>query len=210
MTRQALEPCPGCGLVEPRFFATPAAFRRWLQGHHATDRELLVGFWKVGSGLPSMTWAQSVDEALCFGWIDGVRRGRDEDSYTIRFTPRRKRSTWSVVNTKRAKGLLAAGRMAPAGRRAFEERDAAKTKRYAYERERAAFTPAQERAFRAHPQAWAWFSAQAPSYRHLTAHWVTSAKQPATRERRLAKLIALSERGERPKPFVPRRGKGSA
>jgi uncharacterized protein YdeI (YjbR/CyaY-like superfamily) len=182
----------------PIFFATPADFRAWLEAHHADTPELLVGFYKKGSGKPSITWPESVDEALCFGWIDGVRRSLDADSYTIRFTPRRPRSTWSAVNIKRVAELTEMGRMRPAGLKAFESRTEDNSGIYAYEqRENAALDPAQEEEFQANPTAWAFWQAQPPGYRKTATWWVVSAKQEATRRKRLATLIADSAAGRR-------------
>jgi uncharacterized protein YdeI (YjbR/CyaY-like superfamily) len=185
--------------AKPRFFKTPADFRAWLLKHHDTAPELLVGFYKKGSGKPSMTWPESVDEALCVGWIDGIRRRIDDDSYSIRFTPRRSGSIWSAVNTKRVAVLTRERRMRPAGLAAFEARDAKKTAIYSYERETAVWPPAFERQFRANAKAWTHFNAAPPSYRRLATYWVTSAKQEATRQRRLATLIASWEKGQMPK-----------
>ena len=182
--------------MEPIFFETPAEFRAWLEEHHADEAELLVGFHKKGSGRPSMTWPESVDQALCFGWIDGVRRGIDEHSYTIRFTPRKARSTWSVVNVKRAKELIEEGLMRPAGLAAFERRSEDRSGIYAYEqREEAKLDPAAEKEFRANQKAWAFFSDQAPSYRRTATHWVIRAKKEETRRRRLKALIEDSAAG---------------
>jgi uncharacterized protein YdeI (YjbR/CyaY-like superfamily) len=189
--------------MAPRFFATPAAFRTWLERHHADEDEVLVGFYKTGSGRKSITWPESVDEALCFGWIDGVRRGIDEESYSIRFTPRRKRSIWSAVNIKRAGELIELGRMMPAGLAAFEARTDDRSAVYSHEQRRAAkLEPEQEQRFRAQTAAWEWFQAQAPSYRRAALHWVTSAKRPETRERRLAALIEDSGAGRTVKPLT--------
>jgi uncharacterized protein YdeI (YjbR/CyaY-like superfamily) len=180
------------------FFATPARFRAWLERNGARAPELLVGFHKVASGRPSITWPESVDEALCFGWIDGVRRRIDDASYSIRFTPRRPRSIWSAVNMKRAKELIAGGRMTAAGKAAFDARGPERTGIYAYEnRKAAAFDPAQERAFKRKPTAWAWFQAQPPSYRTTVTWWVVSAKKDETRARRLETLIAECAAGRR-------------
>jgi uncharacterized protein YdeI (YjbR/CyaY-like superfamily) len=182
--------------MEPIFFATPADWRAWLEEHHDTERELLVGFRKRGSGRASITWPESVDEALCFGWIDGVRRRLDDDSYTIRFTPRRARSTWSAVNVARVKELEAEGRMHPAGLAAFARRSDDRTAIYSYEQRRTAeLGEAYEAELRADPAAWAYFAAQPPSYRRAAAHWVTSAKREETRRRRLAQLVADSAQG---------------
>jgi uncharacterized protein YdeI (YjbR/CyaY-like superfamily) len=182
--------------MEPVFFATPEEFRAWLEEHHATETELLVGFHRKGSGRPSITWPESVDQALCFGWIDGVRRRIDDASYTIRFTPRKQRSTWSAINVKRVGELAEQGLMHPAGIAAFERRSDDRTAIYSYERRTAAaFEPEQERAFKADAEAWSWFQAQPPSYRRTATHWVISAKRPETRERRLGQLIEDSAAG---------------
>jgi uncharacterized protein YdeI (YjbR/CyaY-like superfamily) len=157
--------------VEARFFATPDDFRAWLAEHHETETELLVGFYKKGTGRPSVTWPESVDQALCFGWIDGVRRRLDEASYSIRFTPRKARSTWSAVNVKRMEELVEQGLAAPAGVAAFERRAEDRTAIYAYEQRRAArLDPDQERRLRANERAWAFFEAQPPSYRRTATH----------------------------------------
>lgn len=194
----------------PVFFATPAMFAAWLRRHHARERELLVGFYKKGSGTPSITWPESVAEALCVGWIDGVRRRLDEDRYTIRFTPRSPKSTWSAVNVAMAKRLIAEGRMLPAGLAAFERRREAATGIYSYEqRKTAELLPAHQKQLRANRAARAYFEAQAPGYRHAVAHWIGSAKQDATRERRLATLIACSAEGRKIPPFIERKGVGA-
>lgn len=183
--------------MKPRFFKSPAEFRAWLEKHHATAEELLVGFYKRSIGRPSMTWPESVDEALCFGWIDGVRRRIDDASYSIRFTRRRRGSIWSAANTKRVEALVREGRMHEAGLKAFRERDPKKTNMYSFEREHAAFPPALERLFRANQRAWTFFQTTAPWYRRVTTHWVTSARRDATRERRLQLLIDTSARGKK-------------
>lgn len=184
------------------YFDAPQAFRAWLEAHHETATEIVVGYHKKATGRPSMTWAESVDEALCFGWIDGVRRRVDEARYTIRFTPRKPGSIWSEVNVARATALLAEGRMRPAGMKAFEARSAARTGVYSYERdEEAALPPEMEKRFRASPKAWAFFQEQAPWYRRTALHWVTSAKREATRESRLAQLMEHSAAGRRVPAF---------
>jgi uncharacterized protein YdeI (YjbR/CyaY-like superfamily) len=189
--------------MEPTFFATPDDFRAWLEQHHSSHDELLVGFHKKGSGRPSITWPQSVDQALCFGWIDGVRRRIDDDSYSIRFTPRRARSIWSAANVKRVAELTDLGVMRPAGLAAFERRTDDRTAVYSFERRSAAeFEPAMEARFRSNARAWAWFEAQAPSYRRTATHWVISAKKPETRERRLDRLIADSAAGRTVPPLT--------
>jgi uncharacterized protein YdeI (YjbR/CyaY-like superfamily) len=182
--------------VEPVFFAAPEDFRAWLEEHHERITELLVGFYKKGSGKPSITWPEAVDEALSFGWIDGVRRGRDETSYTIRFTPRAASSTWSTVNVARVEALSREGRMRPAGLRAFERRNERNTGIYSYERRATAKLPEDfEREFRADTRAWEFFQAQPPWYRRTSAYWVVSAKRDETRRRRLTTLIADSRDG---------------
>jgi uncharacterized protein YdeI (YjbR/CyaY-like superfamily) len=179
-----------------RFFATAAAFRKWLERHHGSERELFVGFYKRGTGRPSLTWPESVDEALCFGWIDGVRRRIDEESYEIRFTPRKAESTWSRVNVERMAELERAGRVAPAGRAAFARRSEKRSGTYSYEqRHRAKLDAASERRFRAARAAWKWFEAQAPGYRRTAIFWVVSAKREETRRRRLEQLIECSAAG---------------
>jgi uncharacterized protein YdeI (YjbR/CyaY-like superfamily) len=182
--------------MEPIFFETPADFRAWLEQHHADQSELLVGFHKKGTGRPTLTWAESVDQALCFGWIDGVRRSLGEHSYTIRFTPRKARSTWSAINIKRARELIEAGLMNPAGLAAFERRSDDRSRIYAYEqREQAKLDSAAEKEFRANRKAWAFFSEQAPSYRRTATYWVISAKKEETRRKRLKTLIEDSAAG---------------
>jgi uncharacterized protein YdeI (YjbR/CyaY-like superfamily) len=181
--------------ARPTFFGTPADFRAWLDRHHETAQELLVGFFKKDTGKPSITWPESVDEALCFGWIDGVRRSFDESSYTIRFTPRKTRSTWSAVNIKRAEDLIRQGRMHPAGLKAFEGRAGERSGIYSYEQERAVLDEADERRFRANKKAWEFFQAQAPWYRRTAIWWVISAKKAETRQRRLDTLIEDSAQG---------------
>ncbi len=181
--------------MAPIFFTSPLELRNWLRQHHATESEVLVGFYKVGSKKPSLTWSESVDEALCFGWIDGVRTSIDADRYQIRFTPRKKGSIWSRVNMGKVALLTAQGRMQPAGIAAFEARQEAKSEVYAFEQESVAFSPEQERQFAAHKVAWQYFNTLAPSYRKAAIHWVKSAKQEVTRSKRLDQLIADSEAG---------------
>ena len=189
--------------MEPTYFATPAEFRAWLERHHADRSELLVGFHKRDSGRPSITWPEAVDEALCFGWIDGVRRSLGPDAYTIRFSPRRARSTWSAVNVRRAGELIAERRMTAAGLAAYEARSGDRSgTTYSYEQRRqAALDAGQEARFRAVPAAWEWFQARPPSYRRAAIHWVTSAKREETRARRLAMLIEDSAAGRAVKPL---------
>lgn len=178
-------------------FASAAEFRAWLEKNHATATELQVGFYKKDSGRGGLTHPQSVDEALCFGWIDGLVRKIDADTYTHRFTPRQPGSTWSNVNVRHVARLTAAGKMRAAGLAAFAARTAAKTGIYAFEKRPPKLPPACEKKFRAHQQAWAFFTAQAPWYRRLAIHKIVSPKQPATRARWLARLIAGSAAGRR-------------
>ena len=190
----------------PKFFPTPLTFRRWLEAHHETAAELWVGFHKKHTGTPSISWPESVDEALCFGWIDGIRKTLDESRYVIRFTPRKARSTWSAVNIARIAELTRLERMAPAGIAAFEKRAIDKSAIYAYEQRRTPkFGAAAARAFRANDKAWAFFRAQPAGYQRLATYWVLSAKREETRARRLATLIADSAADRRlglvtPKP----------
>src|SRR5947207_5062268 len=179
------------------FFATPAAFRKWLEKHHEKESELLVGFYKKDSGKPSITWPESVDQALCFGWIDGVRRRIDDVSYSIRFTPRKKTSTWSAINIARVAELTKLGLMQSTGLRAFEHRREDKSAIYAYENAVRTLDAADEKTFRANKNAWAFFNAQPPGYRRLCIYWVTSAKKEETRARRLATLIDDTAAGRR-------------
>ena len=175
----------------------PADLRRWFEENHAASRELLVGFYKKDSGHPSITWPESVDEALCVGWIDGVRRRLDDRSYTIRFTPRKKSSIWSAVNVARVAVLTAENRMQPAGLKAFEARQENRSGIYAYEQRREHFDLPDEILFKNAPAAWEFFQAQPPSYRRRLVWWVVSAKQEATRLKRLDKLIAESAQSRR-------------
>jgi len=182
--------------TEPTFFATEADFRRWLEGNHTRAPELLVGFWKKWSGRRSIDWPQARDQALCFGWIDGIRKSLGEDSYTIRFTPRRKGSVWSKVNLDRYQALAAAGLVTPAGQRAF---DAGKENRshYSYESEARELEPEELASFRNNPAAWTDWERRPPGYRKVALHWVTSAKKPETRARRLATLVDDSAAGRK-------------
>jgi uncharacterized protein YdeI (YjbR/CyaY-like superfamily) len=184
--------------LKPVFFAEPSEFRAWLEKHHGREQELFVGFYKKGTGRPSITWPEAVDEALCFGWIDGVRKSLGEDSYRIRFTPRKPGSTWSAVNVGRVEELTRLGRMRPAGLAAFEKRTEAKTGTYAYEqKEDAALEKAEEKQFRANKPAWEFFQSQPPWYRRTAIWRVVSAKKEETRKSRLAKLIEESAQGRR-------------
>jgi uncharacterized protein YdeI (YjbR/CyaY-like superfamily) len=194
--------------VKPVFFAKPAEFRAWLEKNHDRAGALLVGFHKVGSGKPSMTWPESVDQALCFGWIDGVRKSLGATRYTIRFSPRQSGSIWSAINIRRAGELDKQGLMLPSGRKAFAARSAAKSAIYAHEqRKTAALGGEHERRLRAVKKAWDFFQAQAPWYWRATAWWVISAKQEATRLRRLATLIRCSAAGQAVPPLIQRKRK---
>lgn len=175
-----------------RFFRTPAAFRRWLEKNHATAKELWLGYYKKASGKGGMVYREALDEALCFGWIDGQAKSIDTDRYMQRFTPRRPGSNWSNLNIRHVARLKAAGRMRPAGLAAFAARQEKKTGVYSFENREKKFTAALEKKFRAHKQAWLFWKAQPPGYRRLLTWWVVSAKQEATRERRLQRLIAAS------------------
>ena len=188
--------------TKPQFFATPADLCAWFAKHAATEQELLVGYYKKGTGKPSVTWPETVDEALCVGWIDGIRRSLDTDSYTIRFTPRKPTSIWSAVNIARVKALQAEGRMTAAGLAAFEKRADERSAIYAYEqRYNATLEAAEEKHFKANKTAWAWFQAAPPSYRKTALHWVVSAKRPETRQKRLLTLIEDSANGIRIAPL---------
>jgi uncharacterized protein YdeI (YjbR/CyaY-like superfamily) len=181
---------------QPRFFATPEALRKWMHANHEKKSEQWIGFYKTNSGKPSITWPEAVDEALCVGWIDGVRKSLGEDSYMIRFTPRKATSTWSAVNQRRMAVLTAENRVLPAGLAAFEQRKEGKSGIYAYEnRKSATLTPEYEKRFRANKKAWKYFSEQPPSYKYTIIWWIITGKQEATRERRLAEMIQYSEKG---------------
>ena len=184
--------------AEPIFFSTPVAFGKWLKKNHATCREQWIGFYRKASGRPSITWPESVDEALCVGWIDGLRKTIDTESYKIRFTPRKKESNWSAVNIGRVKELTKQGRMQSAGLKAFALRKAEKSGIYAYEnRKTAVLDKAAEKQFRSNGKAWGFFRSQPAGYRQLATWYVVTAKQEETRRRRLERLIAACEAGRR-------------
>ena len=183
--------------MAPRFFRSGAQFRAWLEKHHATDPELLLGFHKTSAGKGGITYKQALDEALCYGWIDGVRTNFDRDSYTIRFTPRKPKSHWSRINIKRAAELKAAGLMHAVGYATYQKRDESKTINYSYEMRKANLGAAYEKRLKANPKAWAFFTSQAPSYQRHAKFWVTNAKKEETRDRRLEVLIADSAAGRR-------------
>lgn len=183
--------------MKPTFFPSPAAFRSWLEKNHASAAELLIGFYRKDSGKGGISYPEALDEALCFGWIDGVRKRFDRASYTIRFTPRKPDSIWSAVNTRRIGELIKLGRVHPAGQQVFDRRDPKKSELYSYERATCKLEGAYEKKFRANKKAWEFYQGQAPSYRRTSAWWVVSAKREETRQRRLDQLIAESAKGRR-------------
>jgi uncharacterized protein YdeI (YjbR/CyaY-like superfamily) len=185
-------------MTKVTFFRTPSHFRKWLELNHATTTELWVAFYRKDSGRRSITWPESVDEALCFGWIDGLRKRINVESYKIRFSPRKVKSNWSVINISRAQELTRTGRIRPAGAKAFEQRIPERSGVYSYEnRKTATLDKRAEKQIRSSPAAWKFLQAQSPSYRQLVTWWVMSAKKEETRERRLARLIAASACGKR-------------
>jgi uncharacterized protein YdeI (YjbR/CyaY-like superfamily) len=188
---------------KPRFFATPEWFRAWLQKNHDQATELWVGFHRKASGQPGITWPEAVDQALCFGWIDGIRKRIDDTSYMNRFTPRRPTSTWSEVNVRRAMELIEQGLMAPAGLRAFEARRDNRVGMYSYEQRPQDLPAKYAKRFRADAAAWKAWRTMPPSYRKAATWWVISAKRDETRERRLATLIETTARGERIPALTP-------
>ena len=179
------------------FFVNTAQFRKWLEENHQTETELLVGYYKVGTKKPSMTWSESVDEAICFGWIDGIRRSIDEESYCIRFTPRNPKSNWSAVNIKKVEELIRQGKMMPAGLAAFEKRTEARSEVYSYENKPEQFSPELETRFSENAVAWDFFSHQSPMYKKTIMFYVMSAKQETTRFSRLDKLMQACVEGKR-------------
>lgn len=183
--------------MEPVYFRSPEDFRAWLASHHASERELLLGFYKKRSGVTGFTQAQAVEEALCYGWIDGHVRAIDTDRYTARFTPRTPHSIWSAVNLLKMEQLIAEGRVQPAGLATFEGRDKRQAGKYSYENRPKSLDAADEAQFRANTAAWEYFSAQAPSYRRTAIWWVVSAKTAPTHQKRLATLIEDSAGGRR-------------
>jgi len=183
--------------VTPRFFKTPAAFRKWLAANHAKSKELWVGFYKKDSGELSITWPESVDEALCFGWIDGVRKSLDSQSYVIRFSPRKPNSIWSAVNMRNVERLINADRMQPAGMRAYEARKEFRSGIYSYEQRSPELVEPYATTLKSNTTAWKFFSAQPPGYRKMMNWWIVSAKREETRLARLSRLIEASENSER-------------
>jgi uncharacterized protein YdeI (YjbR/CyaY-like superfamily) len=189
--------------VKTTFFKTPADLRKWFEAHHASALELWVGFYKRDSGKPSITWPQSVAEALCFGWIDGIRKSIDEFSYKIRFSPRKPRSTWSAVNIKLAMELIDQRLMQPAGLKAFEARQEYRSGIYSYEQRSPELPDEYGRKLKKNLAAWKFFQAQAPSYRKAATWYVLSAKKEETRIKRLDVLTECSAKGQRLPPFIP-------
>lgn len=175
--------------MQPVFFSSTAEFRKWLEKNHTSETEIIVGYYKVNTGKPSMNWSESVDQAICFGWIDGIRKSIDNESYCIRFTPRKPTSIWSAINIKKVENLTEKGLMKQAGLEAFNKRKADKSAVYSFENEAKIFSHNMEEKFRSNEPAWNFFNSQAPSYRKTIIHWVMSAKQEATRFSRLEKLI---------------------
>ncbi|PKL84156.1 MAG: bacteriocin-protection protein [Ignavibacteriae bacterium HGW-Ignavibacteriae-3] len=186
---------------KPIFFATQSVFRKWLLKNHDKEKELFLGYYKISSGKPSITWSQSVDEALCFGWIDGIRRSIDSESYVIRFTPRRVSSSWSDVNLKKVDELSRLGLMTPAGLQIFEKRKLANVKKYSGKNISYKLDEIFIKVFKANKKAWAFFCAQTPSYQKVTSKWVVTAKKEETRLKRLTTLIKDSEAGRKIKPM---------
>ncbi|MBT8264125.1 MAG: bacteriocin-protection protein [Eudoraea sp.] len=183
--------------MTPIFFKSPQEFRNWLAINHTKEPEVIVGYYKVKTGKPSMTWSESVDQAICYGWIDGIRRSLGPESYSIRFTPRRKNSNWSAVNIKKVKDLTAAGLMKEAGQKAYELWTDKKSNGYSYEKMPAVLNPEYKGIFKQHASAWDFFIDQAPSYRKVIIHWIMSAKKEETRLSRLQKVIHTSEQQKR-------------
>jgi len=183
--------------MAPTFFETQLEFRKWLEEHHKNETELIVGFYKVSCSKPSMTWSQSVDQAICFGWIDGVRKSIDEESYCIRFTPRKKTSIWSAINIKKVEALTKEGLMTEEGMKIFSFRTENKSKIYSHENEPIILDRNSEEQFKRSKDAWDFFMQQAPSYRKVAIHWIMSAKQEKTRQARLEKTISVSEQQKR-------------
>ena len=183
--------------MKPIFFSSQLEFRKWLEKNHKKETELLVGYYKVGSGKPSMNWSQSVDEALCFGWIDGIRRSIDKESYCIRFTPRKLSSNWSAVNIKKVETLIKQQLMRQAGLEAFSHRKKEKSKIYSFENGAKKFTDSFESKFKLNKKAWDFFNSQPPSYQKMVIHWIMSAKQESTQLSRLEKTITESKKQKR-------------
>lgn len=189
--------------MTPKFFKTPLDFRKWLEKNHLKEKELIVGFYKVNSGKKSINWSESVDQALCYGWIDGIRRSIDEESYSIRFTPRRANSIWSNVNLKKMEELDKKKLIQPAGYAIFEKRKENKSGIYSFEKVEINFSTEYVNQFKKNKKAWVWYQKQAPSYKKGVQHWVMSAKQDITQEKRLAQLILDCENERKIKQLSP-------
>ena len=183
--------------MKPLFFSGAKEFRKWLEKNHSVEKELIVGFYKKETGKPTMTWSESVDQALCFGWIDGIRRNVDSESYSIRFTPRRPGSNWSKVNIKKAEELKEAGLMKPEGLKLFNNRKEPSGDRYSYENLPDTLSSENEELFRKNKTAWAFWEKQASSYRKVKIFWINAGKQEDTRMNRLSKLISYCEQGKK-------------
>ena len=188
-------------MADPTFFSEPSQFRQWLKKNHLKQKELLVGFYKTGSGKKSMTWPGSVAEALCFGWIDGIRKSIDHESYSIRFSPRKPESIWSAINIKLAESLISSGLMYPAGISAFEKRKGKKSKIYAYEKGYLSLSGAFLKKLKSDKLAWKYFQSLDGTYRKHAMNWVMNAKQEETQKRRLQILIADSRAMKKIRPF---------
>lgn len=183
--------------MKPTFFANQSELRKWFEKNHDKEQELWVGYYKTGSGEPSITWPQSVDEALCFGWIDGIRKSLDQNSYVIRFTPRKPKSIWSAINIEKVEELTKLGLMHPAGIEAFNKRKEEKSRIYSFEQENIQLDKKYEKQLKQNKKAWQFFQSQPPSYQKPAMWWVMSAKQETTRQKRLDELIKDSEAGQR-------------
>lgn len=189
--------------MQPTFFATPAAFRKWLHKHHATAQELVVGFWKKGTGKPSISWSEAVDQALCYGWIDSRGKSLGDEAHQVRFTPRRPGSVWSTININKVKALTEQGLMQPAGITAYGQRKESRSHIYAHEQGELTMPKDMERLLKANKAAWKHYQAMPPGYRRNVVWWLLSAKQEATRQKRLSELIADSEAGLKVKHLRP-------
>ncbi len=196
--------------MESVHFKSQKDFRTWLEKNHAAMKELLVGFYKKSSGRAGATYSEAVDEALCFGWIDGVRHSVDSERYTIRFTPRTAKSIWSLVNVRRVEALLKVGKMAEPGMKAFAAREQHRTGIYSFEQKRPRLSGKYKKVFHANPSAWKFFASQAPWYQRTAGYWVSSAKQEETRARRLTRLIEVSAAGRRLDQLTPKAKRKSA
>lgn len=184
-------------MKEPLFFATPSDLRAWFEAHHQTEKEVWIGYYKKATGIPSIDWSQSVDEAICFGWIDGIRRSIDEKSFKIRFTPRNPKSHWSGVNLAKVEKLLELGKMTPAGLEVYHRRDEKKSRQASYERQNVELDTEYEARIRQNENAWQYYENLAASYKKASIHWVMSARKEETRLRRLEILIQSCEAGQK-------------